>query len=105
MGLSSTSLATLSRQAHDAVELAPGLRSVLGEALERGIGQQPPEFIHPAHQPPAIEQLAHQMKQVQRDRRAGELVIEELRDVEANDGAARPAAATTESAGLSNTQA
>src|SRR5258708_39209538 len=34
---------TLRRETHHAVELSPGLRAVLREILERGVGQQPPE--------------------------------------------------------------
>src|ERR1700733_15164948 len=44
-------------QTHDTVELAPGFWAVLGKALKGRIGEQAPEFIHAAHQPPAIEQL------------------------------------------------
>ena len=95
---------TLRREAHDAVQFAPGLRAVLGEAFECRIRQQPPELVHPAHQPAAVEKLAHQMKQIQRDRRAGQRVIEEFRHVESDDR--RPARrAASVSTGLSNTQA
>src|ERR1700733_3675538 len=58
----------LGRKTHHTVELTPGLGSILGEALERRIGQETPEFIHPAHQPPAVQQLSDQMKEVQRYR-------------------------------------
>src|ERR1700685_1743309 len=68
---------TLGGHANDAVELAPGLRPLLGKALERRIRQQPPEFIHPANQAPTIEQLAYQMEQIQCDRRARQLVIQQ----------------------------
>ena len=68
-----------------AFELAPGFRAVLGEMLEGRVRQQPPELIHPAHQPPAVEELAHQVKQVQRDGSARSRVVQEIRDIEAED--------------------
>src|ERR1700722_18274150 len=53
---------TLSGQTHDAVQLAPGLWAVLCEAFECGVGKQPPKFVHPAHQPAAVEHATSQMK-------------------------------------------
>ena len=90
----------LRRQAHDPIQLAPGLRAVLGEALERGIGQQAPELVHPAHEAAAIEQLANEMEEVQRDRRTRHLVIEEVGDVEPDHGAVLSSADSTESVGV-----
>ena len=69
MGLSSTSLGLCVARHITRVEFSPGLRAVFRETLEGGIGQQPPELIHPAHEATSVEQLAHQMKQVQGDRR------------------------------------
>ena len=74
MGLSSTSLALWVAR-----HMTPfSLRQVLGPSLAKlskaGSREQPPELVHPAHQPPAIEQLAHQVEEIQRDRRAGQLV-------------------------------
>src|SRR5256885_9382016 len=60
----------LRRERHHAIQLAPGLRAIPGKALERRVRQQPPELIHPAHQTPAVEELAHQVKDVERDRGA-----------------------------------
>src|ERR1700722_4217890 len=39
-------------EAHDPVQLAPGLRAVLREGLEGRVGEQPPELVHPAHHAP-----------------------------------------------------
>src|SRR5665213_222891 len=71
----------LSRQAHHAVEFAPGSRPVSRETLKCLIRQQPPEFIHPAHQAAPIEHPAYQVKQVQRQWRPDRLLIEEIRDI------------------------
>ena len=38
----------LRREAHDGIEFSPRLGAVLGEILERPIGQQAPELVHPA---------------------------------------------------------
>ena len=76
---------TLCRQTHHGVEFAPCLWTVFGEALERRIPQQPPEFVHPANQTTSVEKLFDQMKQIQRDRRAHDFVFEELGDVKAHD--------------------
>src|SRR3984957_229456 len=76
---------TLRREGHDAVQLAPGLRSIFREALERGIHQQTPELIHPAHEAPPVEELPHEVKEIERDRRTRDLVIKEVRDIKANE--------------------
>src|SRR5579883_1341578 len=71
-------------ETHDAIELAPGLRPVFGEALKGRIREQPPELVHPADEPAAIEQLAHEMKKVHRDRRTHDVVVEKLGHIEAD---------------------
>src|SRR5471032_758960 len=48
-------------EAHDAIQLAPGLRAFLCETLECRIGKKAPEFIHPANKSAAIKQLTHDM--------------------------------------------
>ncbi len=70
MGLASTSLGALGRQAHDGVELAPGLGPVLGEAFEGGSASRRQNSSIQHTRRPAVQQLAHQMEQVQRERRA-----------------------------------
>ncbi|MBV6416901.1 MAG: hypothetical protein CMLOHMNK_01519 [Steroidobacteraceae bacterium] len=79
----------LRREAHHAVELAPGLRTVLGEPLEGRIGQKLPELVHPADELPAIEQLADDVEQVERDRRACQCVVEELGDIDSEQAGLR----------------
>src|SRR6266404_9596736 len=76
---------TLRRETHHAVELSPGLRAVVRETLESRVSQQPPELIHPTHEAPAIEKLAHQVKQIQGDRRPRQRVVDKIRDVESDD--------------------
>src|SRR5208282_4499254 len=61
-------------------------RAVLREVLERGVGQQTPKLVHPTNQSSPVQQLAHEMKQVQSHGRARELMIQEFRDVESDDG-------------------
>src|SRR5580658_10026346 len=61
----------LGGECHDAIQFPPGLGSILREALEGGIGQQPPELVHPADEPSTVEKVADQMKEVERDRRPG----------------------------------
>src|SRR6185437_8236067 len=46
-------------EAHDPIELAPGLGTVLDEGRKGLVGQQAQELIHPAHQSSAIELLSH----------------------------------------------
>src|SRR5579863_8966414 len=50
---------TLRRQAHHGSEFPPGLRTILGETLERLICEQAPKFVHPAYELTAIEELPH----------------------------------------------
>ncbi len=67
------------------------LRQVLGpsfaKALEGSIGQETPEFIHPADQPTSVEELPHLVKKIKRDRRACLGVVQKLRHIEADDRA------------------
>src|SRR5579862_990695 len=48
---------------HRSVELAPSLRSVLGEFLKRIVSQQTPKLVHPAHQATSVQESPHQMEQ------------------------------------------
>src|ERR1700722_2201017 len=54
----------LGRQAHDAIQLTPRLGSILRETLESRVRAQAPELIHPAHQPSAVQELAHEVKEI-----------------------------------------
>src|SRR6185312_6676624 len=74
----------LGGQAHHPIQLAPCLGAILREALEHRIREQPPEFVHPAHELTAIEQLSDEMKEVQSDRPACDLVTQKVRDVKAH---------------------
>ena len=76
---------------HDAVQLPPRLGSILREALEGGIREQPPELIHPTHEPSAIKEMPHEMKEIERDGGAAHFVIEEIRDIEPHDRVTRAA--------------
>ena len=49
------------------------------------VRQKAPELIHPAHEPPPVEQMTHEMKEIERHGRPTHLVIEEVRDVEADE--------------------
>src|SRR6185437_2955222 len=69
-------------EAHDTIQLPPGLWAILRETLERGVLEQPPELVHPAHQPASIEHLPHEVKEIHRDGSANDVVPEELRYVE-----------------------
>src|SRR6185312_16158625 len=69
---------TLRREAHDTVELSPGLGAVLGEALEGRILEQPPELVHPANEPATIQHLAHQVEEIHRDGCANDDVVEKF---------------------------
>ena len=75
----------LRRDRHHGIQLAPGLRTILRKALEGGIGEQPPELVHPAHEPPPVEQAADDMEEIERDRRARERVVEKVRDVDTEE--------------------
>jgi hypothetical protein len=76
----------LSGESHHPIQLPPGLRSVLGKVLKGGIGEEAPELVHPTHELPAIQELPDQVKEVERDRRTAQRMIQEVRDVEANEG-------------------
>ncbi len=89
MGLSSTSLALCVARHMTPFSLRQVFGPSLAKALEGGIGQQSPELVHPAHEAPPVEELAHQMKEIERERARVDLAVEKVRDVEANDRAAR----------------
>src|SRR5882724_11703996 len=78
---------TLCGQTHDAVQLAPGLRSVPCKTFERGVSHEPPELVHPAHQSPAVEQPTNHVEQIQCDGSTDKRVIQKLSDIESHDSA------------------
>src|SRR5205807_2659312 len=70
------------RHAHHRIQFSPGLGSVLGKRFERRIIEQTPELIHPADEFAAIEESADQVEEVERDGRAGESVVQKLRNID-----------------------
>src|ERR1700691_862912 len=71
----------LRRRTKNPVQLAPDLEAILGELLEGGIGEQARELVRPAHEAPPIEERPDDVEEIQRDRCAGDLVVQEFGDV------------------------
>ncbi len=87
IGLCSTSLALCVAR-----HITPfSLRQVFGPSFAKlansGVREQPPELVHPADEAPAVEKAAHEMEEIQRYRRTHYLVLEEIRDIKADDAA------------------
>ena len=103
--LASASLGLWVAAQRTAVQLPPDLEAVLGELLEGRVRQEPRELIRPADEAPPIEQRPHDVKEIERDRSASDLVLQELRDVDSEERVPAETLAIRVSAGLSNAQA
>ena len=85
-GVASNCIArALSRTAENAIELAPDLQPVLGKLLECGVVQETREFIGPAHEPTPIQKCANAMEEVEANRCSGQVMIKEVRHINADD--------------------